>query len=224
MLFLCLFSVVFISALGLFLLPAFTFSSPNIAYCRLLKEQHTLQHICPLSGASYHLSLLAAWTQTVLPWQLLLVSLPLFFLFVSICFFFFLIFFLSAGKLSAAEAAEGAQHGGAPLPSHAPLLPRPLQHCCAHRPPCGEGQSQATGPSDMNLRLNYGVRACSYCHCDFLAICHPGVTSVMLLLVCQRVLFASPACHSHCSCQHVRESCLPARPGQPGIILAFSLN
>ena len=68
-------------------------------------------------------------------------------------------FFFSAGELSTAEAAGGAQHGGAPLPSHTPLLPRLFHHCCAHRPPCGEGQSQATGPSDMNLPVNYAVRA-----------------------------------------------------------------
>jgi len=37
--------------------------------------------------------------------------LPLLVLFFLICCFFFLFFFFSAGKLSAAEAAEGAQHG-----------------------------------------------------------------------------------------------------------------
>ncbi len=51
------------------------------------------------------------------------------------------------------------------------------------------------------------VRLQVMCHCP---ICHPELTSVMLLLVCQRVLLTSMACHSRWSCRSVRESCLPA--------------
>ena len=105
--------VVFISALGLFLLPAFSFSSQNIAYRRFLIGQchgaHPTLYKCifpfnPPCSMDPNTSNSVAPSRFPPP----LLPLPFFFL---ICFFFFLVFFFSAGELSAAEAAGGAQHG-----------------------------------------------------------------------------------------------------------------
>ena len=98
----------------LFFLPAFTFSSQNIAYRRFPIGQclaaHPSLYKCifpfnPPCSMDPNTSNLFAPSRFPPP------LLPLLFFFL-ICFFFFLVFFFSAGELSAAEAAGGAQHGG----------------------------------------------------------------------------------------------------------------
>lgn len=118
------------------------FPPQNITYCRLLTGQRLGAQLSlfmlffssdPPCSMDPKTSRLAAPSHFPPPPS------PLLIFFFPTCFFLFFLCVFSAGELSAAEAAEGAQHGGAAIPSHTPLLPRLLHHCCAHRPPCGEG-------------------------------------------------------------------------------------